>query len=104
MASNEIGTGSFPTMGTSAAQLSSSTRAMRGRLMPKGGPKGGAYPESNKANKSNVYERQGASLHPVMSHVQQNNPEASATGRNVYTVPSVSSKVGNFSQSKAMYC
>ncbi|APC46311.1 hypothetical protein HWB05_gp049 [Streptomyces phage BRock] len=104
MASNEYGSGSFPTMGTSAAQLSNVAKPLRGRLVAKGGPKGGAYPESNKANRSNVLERQGATLHPVMSHVQQNNPEASATGRNVYTVPSVSSKVGNFSQSKAMYC
>lgn len=94
----------YETMGTSAAQLSSTSRALRGRLRPKGGPKGGAYPESNKANKSNVLERQGATLAPVMSHVQQNSPEASATQRNVYTVPSVSSKNGQFAGAKARYC
>lgn len=94
----------YETMGTSAAQLSATSRAMRGRLRPKGGPKGGAYPEANKANKSNVLERQGATLAPVMSHYQQNDPNASATGRNIYTVPSVRSKNGQFSGAKAMYC
>lgn len=89
--------GSFPVMGTSAAQLAKTSKPLRGRLRPKGGPKSSAgYPEGNKANKSNVLERQGATLAPVMSHVQQNNSEASATCRQVYTIPSVASKNGMF--------
>lgn len=88
---------SFETMGTSAAQLANTSKPLRGRLRPKGnGVSSSDYPESNKKNKSNVLERQGATLAPVMSHVQQNSPEASAMCRNVYTVPSVSSKNGSF--------
>ncbi|WPH58182.1 hypothetical protein SEA_LUCKYSOCKE_176 [Streptomyces phage LuckySocke] len=87
---------SFETMGTSAAQLAATSKPLRGRLRPKAGPTNAAYPEGNKANKSNVLERQGATLAPVMSHVQQNNSEASATCRQIYTIPSVSSKNGMF--------
>lgn len=88
---------SFETMGTSAAQLSNVARPLRGTLRPKGnGVSSSDYPEGSKKNKSNVLERMGATLHPVMSHVQQNSSEASATGRNMYNVPSVSSKNGSF--------
>jgi len=93
---------SFETMGTSAAQLSGTSRALRGRLVKKGnGVSSSDYPDGTKANKSNVLERQGATLAPVMSHVQQNSSEASATGRNLYTVPSVSSKNGQFGNAKS---
>jgi hypothetical protein len=96
MADN-IGTGSFPVMGTSAAQLAATSKPLRGRLVPKGnGVSSSEYPEGTKANKSNVLERQGATLAPVMSHVQQNDPSASATCRNIYTVPSITSKNGQF--------
>lgn len=95
----------YETMGTSAAQLSKTSRALRGRLVPKGnGVSSSGYPEGTKANKSNVLERQGATLAPVMAHVQQNDPNASAMGRNVYTVPSVSSKNGQFSGAASRYC
>ncbi len=88
---------SFETMGTSAAQLAATSKPLRGRLRPKGGPTNGAgYPEGTKSNKSNVLERQGATLAPVMSHVQQNNSEASVTCRQIYTIPSISSKNGMF--------
>lgn len=94
----------YETMGTSAAQLSKTSRAQRGRLVPKGhGVSSSNYPESNKANKGNIYERQGATLAPVMSHYQQNCPEASSTGRNVYTLPSVRSKNGQFSGARVRY-
>lgn len=96
---------SFETMGTSAAQLAATSKPLRGRLRPKGnGVSASDYPEGTKNNKSNVLERQGATLAPVMSHVMQNDPNASATGRNVYTVPSVSSKNGQFSGSASRYC
>lgn len=96
MADN-IGTGSFPVMGTSAAQLSATSKPLRGRLVPKGnGVSSSGYPEGTKSNKSNVLERQGATLAPVMSHVQQNDPSASAIGRQIYTIPSVASKNGMF--------
>lgn len=103
MADN-IGTGSFPVMGTSAAQLAATSKPLRGRLRPKGGPTNAAYPEGNKANKSNVLERQGATLAPVMSHYTQNDPNAGFTGRNVYTVPSVNSKNGQFTSAKMANC
>ncbi len=95
---------SFETMGTSAVQLAATSKPLRGRLRPKGGPKNAAYPEANKANKTNVLERQGATLAPVMSHVQQNDPNAGFTGRNVYTVPSVKSKNGQFTSAKMANC
>lgn len=95
----------YETMGTSAAQLSKTSRALRGRLVPKGnGVSSSGYPEGTKANKSNVLERQGATLAPVMAHVQQNDPSASATGRNIYTVPSVGSKNSQFAGAGARYC
>ena len=95
----------YETMGTSAAQLSGTSRALRGRLVPKGnGVSSSDYPEGTKSNKSNVLERQGASLAPVMSHVQQNDPSAGATGRNVYTMPSVASKNGQFSGAASRNC
>jgi hypothetical protein len=101
MADN-IGTGSFPVMGTSAAQLAATSKPLRGRLVPKGnGVSSSGYPEGTKANKSNVLERQGATLAPVMSHVQQNDPSASATCRNIYTVPSITSKNGQFNSGQA---
>ncbi len=96
MADN-IGTGSFPVMGTSAAQLAATSKPLRGRLRPKGGPTNGAgYPEGTKSNKSNVLERQGATLAPVMSHYVQTSDEASKVGRAVYRIPSVNSKTGSF--------
>ncbi len=104
MADN-IGTGSFPVMGTSAAQLAPTSKPLRGRLVPKGnGVSSSGYPEGTKTNKTNVLERQGATLAPVMSHYQQNDPNAGFTGRNVYTVPSIKSKNGQFAGAKALYC
>ena len=96
MASNEVGTGSFPTMGTSAAVLANVAQPLRGMLRPKQSKGGADYPTGRKTNRGNVLERQGASMHPVMSHVKQNDPNASATGRNMYTIPSTSSKCGSF--------
>jgi len=93
---------SFETMGTSAAQLAATSKPLRGRLRPKGGPTDGSgYPEGNKANKSNVLERQGATLAPVMSHYVQTSPEASKVERNVYRIPSITSKNGQFQGAKA---
>lgn len=105
MAHDNVGSGSFPTMGTSAVQLAATSKPLRGRLRPKGGSVSSSdYPESNKANKTNVLERMGATLAPVMSHVQQNDPNAGFTGRNVYTVPSVKSKNGQFTSAKMANC
>lgn len=96
---------SFETMGTSAAVLAKTSKPLRGRLVPKkSGVSSSDYPEGKKSNRGNVLERQGATLAPVMSHVQQNNSEASATGRNMYNVPSVSSKNGQFKGSYTPYC
>lgn len=94
---NEIGTGSFPTMGTSAAVLSNVAKPIRGRSVVKNNSKGGsAYPEGSKANRGARTEHLGATLHPVMSMVKQNDPNASAMRRNVQIMPSSSSATDNF--------
>ena len=90
-------------MGTSAAQLAATSKPLRGRLVPKkSSVSSSEYPEGTKKNKSNVLQRLGATLAPVMSHVQQNSAEASANCRNVYTVPSVSSKNGSFKNAASL--
>lgn len=94
---NEIGTGSFPTMGTSAAVLSNVAKPIRGRSVVKNNSKGGsAYPEGSKANRGARTEHLGATLHPVMSSVKQNAPEASAMRRNVQILHNSASATDNF--------
>jgi hypothetical protein len=88
---------SFETMGTSAAQLAATSKPLRGRLVPKkSGVSSSDYPEGKKSNRGNVLERQGATMHPVMSHVKQIDPCASSVGRAMYNIPSTSSKSGSF--------
>jgi hypothetical protein len=93
----EHGTGSFPTMGMSAAQLSHVAQPEKGRSRPRGGSKGGStYPETTKANRRQEHGRMGASLHPTTKLYEQNAAEASQTCRNVVQMPSKSSWTDNW--------
>lgn len=97
MAINEPGTGSFPTMGVSAAQLSRVAQPEKGRSRPRGHSKGGsAYPEGTQAHRGQVHGRMGASLHPTVRLYEQNAAEASQMCRNVVQMPSKSSWTDNW--------
>lgn len=92
----EYGTGSFPTMGVSAAQLAHVAKPEKGRSRPRGHSKGGsAYPESTQAVRGQAYGRMGASLHPTTKLYEQNSPEATAPCR-VVQMPSKSSWTDNW--------
>jgi hypothetical protein len=103
MTNTEPGTGSFPTMGTSAATLARTGKPERGRLRPKGGSSGGSDASmGTKSNRSMSYERMGASLHPVMKMYEANEPCASDMGQHVLKMPSRSSWTDSF-RAKAKY-
>lgn len=94
---NEPGTGSFPTMGVSAAQLAHVAKPEKGRSRPRGHGKGGsAYPEGSQAARGQVYGRMGASLHPTTKLYEANSAEAGQMCRNVVHIPSKSSWTDNW--------
>lgn len=95
MTSTEAGTGSFPTMGTSAAQLANTARPERGRLRPKGGPKGGNT-DGPTGHRRASFEKMGATLHPGATLYAQNAAEATQTERRVVTMPSRGSWTDNW--------
>jgi hypothetical protein len=101
---NEPGTGSFPTMGTSAAQLANVGKPERGRMRPRGvsGQGGSDKNMGTKSNRSMSYERMGASLHPVMKMSEANEPCAADTGRHLIKMPSRGSWTDNF-RARAKY-
>lgn len=100
MASNEPGTGSFATMGVSAAQLAHVAMPEKGRSRPRGHGKGGsAYPEQTKAARGQVYGRMGASLHPTVKLYEQNCGEANQVTHRVVQIPSKSSWTDNWRSS-----
>src|SRR2546426_961871 len=93
----EIGTGNFPTMGMSAAQLSNVAKPEKGRSRPRGHSKGGSdYPTPNKANRRQEHGRMGASLHPTTKLYEQNAAEANQVTRRVVQMPSKSSWTDNW--------
>jgi hypothetical protein len=95
----EAGTGSFPTMGTSAAELKRTGSVERGRLRPRGiGGKGGSdIPGTgDKKNRGATYGKMGATLHPGATLYEQNAAEASDTQRHLLMMPSRSSWSGGF--------
>jgi len=94
MTSTEAGTGSFPTMGTSAAQLANTGRPERGRLRPKAGPTGGNT-DGPTGHRRASFEKMGATLHPTATLYAQNAAEASDTERRVVTMPSRGSWTDN---------
>jgi hypothetical protein len=99
----EIGTGSRPTMGTSAAQLSSAGKPERGRMRPKGGGgKQGNALEGPTGHRRASFEKMGATLHPAATMYAQNAAEASEQCKHVIMMPSRSSWTDQF-RSKARY-
>lgn len=103
MYSTEPSMGSFPTMGTSAAQLAKTGKPERGRMRPKGSKASGNVPGTgNKSNRSMSYERMGASLHPTATLYETNAACATDTNRHLLTMPSRGSWTDNF-RAKAKY-
>lgn len=93
----EYGTGSFPTMGISAAQLSRVTPPSAGKLRPRGhGGKSAEPAQATKGVRGQVYGRMGATLHPTTRIYEQNSPEASQTLRRVVQMQSASSWTDNW--------
>jgi len=93
-----IGTGSFPTMGTSAAVLSCVGKAERGRSRPRGqGGKGSSDSFlGTKSNRSAAYGKMGATLHPTATLYEKNAASATDTPRRVVMMPSRGSWTDNW--------
>jgi hypothetical protein len=105
MTSTEPGTGAFPTMGTSAAELKMVGRPERGRERPRGtGGKGGSdIPGTgDKKNRGASYERMGASLHPTATLYEANAASATEGQKHVLQMPSRGSWTDNF-RAKSTY-
>ncbi len=99
----EIGTGSRPTMGTSAAELSRVGRPERGRIRPKGGSgKQGNALEGPTGHRRASFEKMGATLHPTATLYAQNAAEANEQCKRVLMMPSRSSWTDQF-RAKAKY-
>lgn len=103
MTNTEAGTGSFPTMGTSAATLCRTGKPERGRLRPKGGAgKGGSAHEGPTGHRRASFEKMGATLHPTATLYAQNAAEATQGQRHVIMMPSRASWTDQF-RAKAKY-
>jgi len=94
----EYGTGSFPTMGVSAAQLAHVAMPEKGRSRPRGNKASGEPAQPTKSNRGQVYGRMGASLRPTVKLYEQNSAEAAAPCR-VVQVPSKASWTDNWRSS-----
>ena len=97
MATTEPGTGSFPTMGTSAATLNTA-KPERGRLRPRGVPgKGGSDKDMGvKGNRGRTGGSMGATLHPGATLYAQNAAEATEGQRHLLQMPSRASWSNEF--------
>ena len=103
MTNTEAGTGSFPTMGTSAAELCRTGKPERGNMRPRGGGgKRGDALDGPTGHRRASFERMGASLHPTATLYAQNAAEATQGQRHVLMMPSRSSWTDQF-RSKAKY-
>jgi hypothetical protein len=100
--SEEIGTGSRETMGTSAAQLARTTRPERGRLRPRGKGKDGDALDGPTGHRRASFEKYGAQLHPTTTLYAQNAAEANDNCKRVLMMPSRSSWTDSF-RAKAKY-
>lgn len=97
MTTTEVGTGSFPTMGTTAAALSRVGKPERGRLRPKGGAgKDGNALNGPTGHRRASFERMGATLHPTATLYAQNAAEATQGQRHVVMMPSRGSWTDQF--------
>ena len=93
----EHGTGSFPTMGVSAAQLAHVAQPEKGRSRPRGHGKGSDVPGTGtKSNRGQEHGRMGASLHPTTTLYEANSAAASDMCRNVVQMPSKASWTDNW--------
>jgi hypothetical protein len=95
--SDTIGTGSFPTMGMSAAQLACVGKPERGAMRSRGPSKGSPdHTQGTKANRRQSFGSMGATLHPTTKLYEQNAACASDTERRVVQMPSRSSWTDNW--------
>lgn len=94
----EISTGSFPTMGTSAATLSRVGKPERGRMRPRGvAGKGGSNAQQGPtSHRKATFERMGATLHPTATLYAPNAAVATEGQRRVIMMPSRSSWTDNW--------
>lgn len=88
--STNVGTGSFPTMGTSVAQAGvKAAPVLRGKSIKKTNQsKGGFLEAATAVHRPNIQESLGAKLHPTATLYAPNAASANEVQRNVYTVPS----------------
>lgn len=96
---SDYSTGSFPTMGTSAATLAKTGKPQRGRLRPRGEAGVGATNASMgvKGNRSASYKgKMGATLHPTATLYAANAACATEGQKNVTIMPSKASITDNF--------
>lgn len=94
---NEPGTGSYPTMGISAAQLSRVGTPKVGKSRPKGHGKGGSDAFlGTKSNRGQSHGSMGASMHPTTALYAPNAASAQDTLRRVVQMPSKSSWTDNW--------
>lgn len=97
----ETGTGSRPTMGTSAAELTRVGKVERGRLRPKGGAgKQGNALQGPTGHRRASFEKMGATLHPTATLYAQNAAEANEVRGRVIMMPSRSSWTDSFRTKK----
>lgn len=92
----EHGTGSFPTMGISAAQLAHVAQPEHGRSRPRGHSKSAEPAQPTKSNRRQEHGRMGASLHPTTKLYEANSAAAADMCRNVVQMPSKSSWTDNW--------
>lgn len=95
---NEPGTGSFATMGVSAAQLANVAKPERGRSRTRGVPgRGGSNSfEGPTSVRGRSYGRMGATLHPSTTLYAANAACAQDVGRHLRQMPSKSSWTDNW--------
>lgn len=92
----DVSTGSFPTMGTSAATTVDNLSGQKSRntktVVRKGESKGGMLEGATAVHRPNIQERMGAQLHPSATLYAPNAASASDEQRNTRFVPSA---IGN---------
>ena len=102
---SEHSTGSFPTMGISAATLKKTGKPERGRLRPRGvaGQGDSSAFEGHKSNRRTSYKgKMGATLHPTATLYAANAACATEGQKHVHIIPSKSSMKDDF-RAKSTY-
>lgn len=98
MAQSEVSTGSFPTMGTSAAVLHCASKPERGRSRTRGvaGQGGSDSFLGKKSNRGATYGKMGATLHPTATLYAPNAASATDGQRHLLMMPSRGSWTDNW--------